>query len=164
MRIFLQALTRAKLLKDRTAVVSGGSSGIGLAAARVMAEAGAVVTSADLNPPPEKDAGVIAFRRTDVTRAADVRALAEQRAGERAVDLLVLSAGRGIHQRLPEGDPETWQAIVEINFLGALRLVRAFVPAMIAAGRGDVVFISSVAAEKAYSWGGVYAASKAALA
>ena len=161
--LFLQALARARILKDRTAVVSGGSSGIGLATARALATAGAAVTSADLQPPAGEDSVAISFQRTDVTQRADVAALVETTTDDAPVDLLVLSAGRGITERLAEGDPETWSSIVETNLMGALRLVRAFVPAMLAAGRGDVVFISSVAAEKTYSWGGVYAASKAAL-
>ena len=78
-------------------------------------------------------------------------------------DILICSAGRGIHEKLTEGDPEKWRQIIETNLLGALRMVRAFVPGMQQAGHGDVVFISSVAAHQAYPYGGIYAASKAAL-
>jgi NADP-dependent 3-hydroxy acid dehydrogenase YdfG len=78
-------------------------------------------------------------------------------------DILVCNAGQGIQEKLAEGDPEKWQFILNLNIMGALRLVRAFVPAMLSAGSGDVVFISSVAAGQAFAYGGVYAASKAAL-
>jgi NADP-dependent 3-hydroxy acid dehydrogenase YdfG len=78
-------------------------------------------------------------------------------------DILVCCAGRGIHEKLTEGDPEKWRQIVDVNLMGALRLVRAFVPGMLAQGSGDVVFVSSVAAGQAYPYGGVYAATKTAL-
>lgn len=79
-----------------------------------------------------------------------------------APDILVSCAGVGIHERLTEGDPVKWAQVMEVNVLGALRLIRAFVPGMLAEG-GDVVIISSVAAAAAFPWGGPYAASKAAL-
>lgn len=79
-----------------------------------------------------------------------------------APDILVSCAGVGLHERLAEGDPAKWARVLEVNVLGALRLIRAFVPGMLERG-GDVVIVSSVAATTAYPWGGPYAASKAAL-
>ena len=75
----------------------------------------------------------------------------------------MLNAGRGIKEKLTEGDPEKWKSIIDINLLGALRCIRAFVPAMLEKKNGHVVFISSVSAGKPHPYGGVYSASKSAL-
>jgi NADP-dependent 3-hydroxy acid dehydrogenase YdfG len=56
-----------------------------------------------------------------------------------------------------------WKQVKELNILGALRLIRAFVPPMLEKAFGEVVFISSVAAGKASPYGAIYAATKAAL-
>jgi NADP-dependent 3-hydroxy acid dehydrogenase YdfG len=78
-------------------------------------------------------------------------------------DVLVLNAGKGIHEQLAEGDPEKWLDVFQLNVMGVLRCIRAFIPPMKEKKKGHVVFISSVAAAKAYTYGGVYSASKAAV-
>lgn len=144
-------------------MVSGGASGIGLAIAQKFAAAGAQVATADITEVERSQENVHAFL-CDVGNGKDVDALFQQVHRQMGVpDILVCSAGRGIHEKLTEGDPEKWRQIIETNLLGALRMVRAFTPGMLEAGHGDVVFISSVAAAQAYPYGGVYAASKAAL-
>lgn len=150
-------------LKGRKALVSGGSSGIGraigtkLAALSVQTAIADIQTAADL---PEQ----MLFFQCDVASGPAIDTLyAEVQETLGTPDILVCSAGRGIHEKLAEGDPEKWKHIIDVNLLGALRLVRAFVPGMLAAGRGDVIFISSVSAQQAYPYGGVYAATKAAL-
>ncbi|GAA4439892.1 hypothetical protein GCM10023188_36500 [Pontibacter saemangeumensis] len=100
----------------------------------------------------------------NVASAADIDALfsgVQEKVG--TPDILICSAGRGIHEKLTEGDPEKWREIIDTNLLGALRMIRAFVPGMLAAGAGDVVLISSVSAGQAYPYGGIYAATKSAL-
>jgi NAD(P)-dependent dehydrogenase (short-subunit alcohol dehydrogenase family) len=150
-------------LQGRIAVVSGASSGIGLATARALAAAGAGVAIADIQSPPADLHENILFQRADVTEPEDIRQLFDRVHSELGTpDIVVSNAGRGIHERLAEGDPEKWARAVEVNTLGALRLIRAFVPGMLDRG-GDVVFISSVVARKPYEFGGAYAASKAAL-
>lgn len=150
-------------IRGNRAVVSGGSSGIGFAIAAKLAAKGILTTIADLNTPdllPEN----CSFCQCDVSNGHNVNALFTQVQEKPGLpDILICSAGRGIHEKLTEGDPEKWRQIIETNLLGALRMVRAFVPGMQQAGHGDVVFISSVAAQQAYPYGGIYAASKAAL-
>ena len=144
-------------------MISGGASGIGLAIANKFAAAGAQVAIADITEVERNRENVHAFL-CDVSTGKDVDTLFQlvhQQIG--VPDILVCSAGRGIHEKLTEGDPEKWRQIIETNLLGSLRMVRAFTPGMLEAGHGDVVFISSVAAAQAYPYGGVYAASKAAL-
>ena len=144
-------------------MVSGGSSGIGWAIASYLGDAGVTVMVADVRPLPEAQAN-IHYQKTDLTKAADVEKLfgaTIETIGE--PDLVVVSAGRGVTERLDEGDPANWEQVLALNVMGALRVVRAFVPAMVTAGRGDVVVISSVSAGKPHAWGGVYGASKTAL-
>jgi NADP-dependent 3-hydroxy acid dehydrogenase YdfG len=148
-------------LAQRKVLVCGGASGIGRASAAHFAKAGARVLVADRLAPPEPMAAD--FHPVDVREPAQVDALfaaVQERLG--APDVLVSCAGVGVHERLTEGDPSKWAQVLEVNVLGALRLIRAFVPAMLERG-GDVVVVSSVAARQAYPWGGAYAASKAAL-
>nr|WP_262921732.1 SDR family oxidoreductase [Pontibacter ruber] len=150
-------------MKGRRALVSGGSSGIGQAIAGHLINAGAETAIADLQPAAHASENVYAFQ-CDITSGAAVDALFTQVSERMGLpDILVCNAGRGIHEKLTEGDPEKWQQIIDTNLLGALRMVRAFVPGMLEAGQGDVVFVSSVAAGQAYPYGGVYAASKSAL-
>jgi NADP-dependent 3-hydroxy acid dehydrogenase YdfG len=154
------------LLKAKKAVVSGGAQGIGKALATSLCSAGVFTSVADLvsTDLPESMAEKSAWYACDVTLGRDVEKLyVSLREAGNLPDILICSAGRGIHEKLTEGDPEKWKAVLDLNVMGALRLVRAFVPDMLAAGAGDVVFISSVAAGQAYPYGGVYAASKAAL-
>lgn len=144
-------------------MVSGGHSGIGLSIVRALQQAGVLTAIADISPAPPLPSPVSSFS-CDITRAGDIDqfyAQVSQTMG--APDILISNAGQGIHEKLTEGDPEKWSKVIGLNLLGALRLVRAFVPGMLAAGSGDVIFISSVAAGKAYAYGGIYAATKAAL-
>jgi len=144
----------SSLLADRRALVTGGASGIGRALADALRKAGADVEVADVRAQPA----------CDVTRGADVDALfARLHAAGRLPDLLVLGAGIGAHERLAEGDPDLWARVMDVNVVGAMRTLRAFVPPMLARGSGDVVFLSSVSARHPYPYGAAYAASKAAL-
>ncbi|WP_345161005.1 SDR family oxidoreductase [Pontibacter saemangeumensis] len=150
-------------IKGRKAVVSGGGSGIGRAIVGRLSAAGAHIAVADLHLPPGLPASTHPFM-CNVASAADIDALfsgVQEKVG--TPDILICSAGRGIHEKLTEGDPEKWREIIDTNLLGALRMIRAFVPGMLAAGAGDVVLISSVSAGQAYPYGGIYAATKSAL-
>ena len=76
---------------------------------------------------------------------------------------LTLNAGKGIHETLTEGDPDKWKSVLDLNVMGVLRYIRSFVPEMISQKQGKVIFMSSVAASKPYTYGAVYSASKAAV-
>lgn len=162
--------------ENKTAVVTGGASGIGYALARALLDAGSCVVIADIEQTALDQAcarldadGRVAGLRTDVTRPTSLEALADftwQRFG--GCDLLFNNAGVGIKEaqrRLWTLPPEDWNWGVQVNLLGAVNGIRAFVPRMLAAGRpGHIVNTSS-------SNGGlaslpttpIYAASKAAL-
>lgn len=150
------------MLHGRSALITGGASGIGLATAKVLAGNGAEVALADVHSPRRELPQHIRHFNTDLRRQDDVDQLRESLDGP--VDILILSAGLGVHQKMGEGDPDKWQNALDVNVMGALRVIRAFTPAMQHQEHGgDVVILSSVAAERQYEWGGVYSASKAAL-
>lgn len=148
---------------SRTALISGGCSGIGLALAQRLHAEGWKVAVCDKDTQGQEMAQWLVFS-CDIRKGADIDRLFQQvQAALGPPEVLICNAGQGIHEKLAEGDPEKWQAVLDTNLMGALRLVRAFVPAMLHKGSGDVVFVSSVSAQAAYPYGGVYAASKAAL-
>lgn len=146
---------------SKTALVTGGSSGIGRAIVRKLADSGIQVVVADIQENREEQA---IFRKCDVSRKEDIAELfswVQENVGQ--PDILVLNAGQGIKEKLTEGDPEKWAQILDINLMGALRCIRAFVPGMLEKEQGHVVFISSVSANQPHPYGGVYSASKTAL-
>lgn len=147
----------------RTALITGGSNGIGKAICLKLSEMNFTVVNADTDSPKTSQNG-IQYRCCDVTCGKDVDNLflwMKQNTG--LPDVLIINAGKGIHEKLTEGDPEKWLDVIQVNVMGALRCVRAFVPPMQTKKRGRVIFISSVSAEKVYPFGSVYSATKAAL-
>lgn len=145
-------------------MIAGGAAGIGYAVACRLSEAGIQTVVADIREPESKDFPFV-FHKTDITSAESVNQLyAFLQERDQLPGLIVCNAGRGIAEKLSEGDPEKWQAIFNLNVMGHLRIIRSYLPQMLEKeSSSDVVFISSVAARKAYSWGGIYASSKAAL-
>lgn len=148
-------------IQGTTAVVTGGASGIGRGTALELARRGADVVIADIHDERlgETAAAITALGRRclpvrcDVTSDADVDALAEAAVAEfGTVDLLMNNAGiavLGPSYRVPMDD---WQRILDVNVLGLVRGVRAFVPAMVERGHGYVVNTASIAGVWAYSW------------
>ena len=146
---------------SKIALVTGGSSGIGKAIVKKLADSGNQVVVADLQENQEERAS---FRRCDISKKEDIADLfswMQENVGQ--PDILVLNAGQGIKEKLTEGDPEKWARVLDVNLMGALRCIRSFVPGMLEKEHGHVVFISSVSANQPHPYGGVYSASKTAL-
>ena len=145
------------------AVVTGASSGIGAASARRLAADGFhVVAAARRLDRVEALAAEIDGTAVgcDVTDAGQVAALAAA-VGDRC-DLLVNNAGGALGQEpVAEADLDAWQAMYASNVLGAAAVTKALLPALIAA-QGQVVFVTSVAADGAYEGGAGYCGAKAA--
>jgi NADP-dependent 3-hydroxy acid dehydrogenase YdfG len=151
-------------LRDRLALVTGASSGIGAATARALAGAGArVILAARRVERLESIAAECPGSRVlelDVRDADAVRAALE---GE-ALDLVLCNAGLALgREPLDEGDPAEWRTVVDTNVLGVLNVLRPVLPGMVARGRGDVVLLGSVAGRQVYPGGGVYCATKHAV-
>jgi meso-butanediol dehydrogenase/(S,S)-butanediol dehydrogenase/diacetyl reductase len=131
-------------LDGRTALVTGGGSGIGRAICRRFASDGASVVVADLvGERAEEVAAEVGGRavQADVTAAADVVRMAAE-AGR--VDVLVNNAGGGMADDLLEIDEDEWDADVELNLKSAYLCSKAVLPGMIEQGSGVIVNIVSV--------------------
>ena len=157
-------------LAGKTAVVTGASSGIGEATARLLAKVGCNVILAArreerLNAlAAELGEGALAAP-TDVTDPADCAALVA-RTVERfgSLDVLINNAGLGLYGSVAEGNPEDWRKMFDVNVLGVLYVTRAAVRQMLRQGAGDVVFVSSLAGRRVpRADGTVYAATKHAV-
>ncbi len=157
-------------LNGKTAVVTGASSGIGEATARLLAREGYNVALAARREDrlkslaAELGEGALAVP-TNVTDPAACEGLVS-RAVERfgSVDVLVANAGLGLYGSIPDGDPEDWRRMFEVNVLGVLYTTRAAVRHMLERGAGDVVIVSSLSGRRVPGADGtVYAATKHAL-
>ena len=154
-------------LAGRTALVTGGGRGIGAACARSLAAAGAEVvvagrTVGDLDAiARELDAIAV---RVDLTDRADTdRMLAEVAAKAGRIDILVNNAGIAESAPLDKTSDAMWDRIVELDATAPFRLIRALVPAMIAAKWGRVVNIASNAGVSGYGYTAAYCAAKHAM-
>ena len=166
-----------KGLIDRVALITGASRGIGAATAVLMAEAGADVAinfhsnraAADNVAEQVRSFGRRAeVYQADVTSADDCRRMCEGAVADFGkVDILVNNAGIGFEtygvQPLTDTDPSTLQAFFDYNLFGCLTLIKLLVPQMRKQGRGDVVMISSFAAQALRANWGPYSISKAAM-
>jgi NAD(P)-dependent dehydrogenase (short-subunit alcohol dehydrogenase family) len=148
-------------IQGTTAVVTGGASGIGRATALELARRGADVVVADVHEERLAEAAdavrALGQRclpvRCDVTRDDDVDALASAAFAEfGSVDLLMNNAGIAVLGPPHRVEMSEWQRILDVNVLGLVRGVRAFVPAMVERGHGYVVNTASIAGVWAYSW------------
>ena len=144
----------------RVCILTGGSSGIGLAAAELLNNSGFTVYELSRSG---KDAGGIRHLTADVTDAATVRdAVSRVLAAEGQVDLLVCNAGFGISGAVEFTDPVDAYAQLNVNFFGALHCIQAVLPTMRAQKAGHIVLVSSVAAPIAIPFQAFYSATKAA--
>jgi NADP-dependent 3-hydroxy acid dehydrogenase YdfG len=151
------------VLKGKVAIITGGASGIGLGIAKKLSQVGMKVVIADINAPSEAVSNS-SFFRTDISEPGDINLLYQQVSKHDLLpDVLICNAGRGIMEKLSEGDPLKWQKVIDVNLLGNLRFVRAFAHCLETKGKGDIVFISSVSGDSAYPYGGIYCATKAGL-
>ncbi|ERK69332.1 SDR family NAD(P)-dependent oxidoreductase [Leifsonia aquatica] len=155
-------------LDGRTALVTGGSSGIGRAIAAALAGAGAhVLVAARTESALES---TVAEIRSDGGSAAAIRADLSTRGGAHAladavgdVDVLVNSAGINLRPPLPELDEGTWDAVMTVNLDAPFILGQRLAPGMASRGYGRFIHISSQQAHRPFAASGAYGVSKAAV-
>lgn len=158
--------------KQLTALITGATSGIGKATARLFAKEGIDVILCgrrkDRLDQLAKDFGklvrvhTLSFDVRDKTAVSEaINSLPEVFA---VIDILVNNAGNA-HGLDPidEGDLEDWDAMIDINVKGLLYVSKAIIPSMVARGSGHIINIGSTAGKEVYPKGNVYCASKHAV-
>ncbi len=162
-------------LSGKTAVVTGSTSGIGLAYARAFASAGANVVINGFGAPAdiekersaiEKDFGVKAvYSPADMSKPAEIAGMVEL--GEKtfgSVDILVNNAGIQFVSPVEEFPLETWDAIIAINLSSAFHSIRAAVPGMKKRGWGRIINTASAHSLVASPFKSAYVAAKHGIA
>lgn len=149
----------------KVAVVTGASTGIGEATVRRLRESGwtvyAVARRAERLEELARETGASAAP-TDITDQAQVDALRDRVLGEQGtVDaILNISGGARGTDTVADAKDEDWQWMYDVNVMGTLRVVRAFLPTLRANGEGTVLNLTSIAAQRAYEGGAGYNAAK----
>ena len=146
---------------SRVAVITGGSSGIGLATAKAL-----VASSCKVYELSRRDSTVegVTHLRCDVTDDGQVEnAVSQIIAAERKIDILINNAGFGISGAVEFTDTEAARRLFDVNFFGMVRMNRAVLPLMRQAGCGRIINISSMAAPAPIPFQAYYSASKAAV-
>ncbi len=160
-------------LGDKVAVITGGSTGIGLAVARGLAAEGVHVVLAARDVGRTREAaeaieGELGVRAvavpTDVTVPAEIEALAaavDERFG--GADILINNAGAGSNETIMEAPDARWQHYWELHVMAAVRLSRELVPGMRRRGGGVILNNASICATQPLSHEPIYNVTKAAL-
>jgi 2-hydroxycyclohexanecarboxyl-CoA dehydrogenase len=156
-------------LDGKTALVTGGASGIGKATVLELARCGATVICADVNT---KTGANLVREAADTNFAVEFvpvdladtgstrRCAAEVLSSHPRIDILVNAAGWNDIQPFVENPPDYMDRVLAINLGGTLHLTQALLPAMIAAGKGKIVNVSSDAGRVGSAGETTYAAAK----
>ena len=159
-------------LKNKTAVVTGGAQGIGLAIAEIFLESGALVSLWDQD---EKLVNETAQRLSSkgnveavVMDVADLisveNAVKQTQDAQGSIDILIRNAGiSGPTEKLWEYPPDAWQKIIDINLTGVFNCLRAVTPIMIEQNYGRIVNVASVAGKEGNPNASAYSSSKAGV-
>lgn len=160
-------------LSGRSALITGGSRGLGKAMALALAEAGAELflcsrKENELKPAAEEIAEAtgrrVLWRTADMTRRADVAELAAAAQAELGkIDILINNAGFNIPQPIDQINDADWDRLVELNLTSCMALTRALAPGMKQRRWGRVIHISSIMALASTAGRNAYSATKAAL-
>ena len=162
-------------LKDRTAAITGSTSGIGLAYARALAKEGAnlvingIMAPADaekLRADLEQEFGVkVVFSPADMTKPAEIAGfIAEGEKAFGAIDILINNAGIQFVSPIDEFPIEKWDAIIAINLSSAFHTIRAALPKMKEKGWGRIINTASAHAFVASPFKSAYVAAKHGIA
>lgn len=144
-----------------TAIVTGGSSGIGAAAASTLRDFGARVAIFDLHPP---DGDEFLFAKVDVSDDLSVRTGIDSVVAEfGGIDIVINNAGIGAQGTVADNDDEEWHRVLDVNVLGMVRVTRAALPHLRKSSHAAVVNTCSIAAGAGLPDRALYSASKGAV-
>jgi len=161
-------------LENQIILITGASSGIGTACAKIFAGAGAklILAARRLERLQQLADALTQDFNTEVhlleldvrDRSAVESAISNLPASWSDIDILINNAGlsRGL-DKLHEGSFTDWEEMIDTNIKGLLYLSRYVVPGMVSRGRGHVVNLGSIAGHQTYPGGNVYCATKAAV-
>jgi NADP-dependent 3-hydroxy acid dehydrogenase YdfG len=161
------------VLKNKVAIITGASSGIGYATSLTLSKAGIRVAVGarrterlqELKKQIIKNNGEILIQKTDVTRKSDCDSLVNtivEKWGK--VDILINNAGLMPLSYFKNGKVEEWEQMIDVNIKGVLYCTSAVVPYMVEKKSGHIINISSVAGRIVFAGGSVYCATKHAIA
>ena len=146
------------MLRGQVAIVTGGTSGIGLATVRCLAALGVTVTAVGIGIDRQLAIHGVAFRELDVTDAA---AMADLIADFDRLDILVNAAGIGV--RFDEHDAAVFERVIAVNLTAPLRLSTLARPVMARSGGGSIINLSSMYATFGNQDAPGYASSKGGI-
>lgn len=157
-------------IENKVVVITGASSGLGEAAARLLAKEGAklVLGARRLDRlqtlASELSLGKDAILQTDVTDVGQVRRLVDHAVKTHGrLDVIINNAGLMPHSPLERGKVEDWDRMIDVNIKGVLYGIAAALPQMKTQKSGHIINVSSVAGHKVGPGGAVYAATKHAV-
>jgi len=160
-------------IKERVAVVTGGSRGIGRATAIMLSQKGAkiaLIYNSSLEKAKEvqehitEKGGICKIYRCDVSNFKEVEKTISKIVEDfKSIDILVNNAGIAIKESFVETPEDVWDKTLDTNLKGMFNMCRFVVPEMLAKGAGKIVNVSSLAGRNGGTLGVPYAASKAGV-
>ena len=151
-------------IRRRVALVTGASSGIGRACAQQLASAGLAVYGTSRHPTRDHGRGALPMLALDVRLDNSVRACVDRVIAETGrIDVLVNNAGIAMEGAVEETSLDEIRAVLETNFFGAVRMMRAVLPIMRKRRRGRIINMGSAAGFLPMPYSAAYCASKHAL-
>jgi NADP-dependent 3-hydroxy acid dehydrogenase YdfG len=160
------------MVKDKVALVTGASSGIGLATALALSKAGAKVAAGarrtdrlqGLEKQIRESGGEVLIQKLDVTSRQECNSFVDAAVKKwGTVDILINNAGLMPLSFFKNLKVEEWDQMIDVNIKGVLYCTAAAVPHMLAKKSGHIVNISSVAGRVVFAAGSVYCATKYAI-
>ena len=168
------SISLEKAVRGRVVMVTGASSGIGKSAALKIAAAGGTVLLVARTPEKleqtkeqiEAEGGVAYIHRADLSDPEDIDRMADEALAHHGhVDILINNAGRSIRRSiaLSYDRPHDFERTIQLNYLGAVRLILKLLPVMRARRSGQIINISSIGVQTNTPRFSAYVASKSAL-
>jgi short-subunit dehydrogenase len=155
-------------IKDKVIIITGASYGIGLAAAKLLAEQGAKLVlsarSAEVLAKLEKELPNAFAVPADMRKPSDINSLISKSLEHFGrIDILVNNAGQAVYGAVEQVNINDYKQVIELNVYGPLLAMQAVIPVMRAQGAGMIINVSSMVSKNYFPYLGGYASTKYAL-